>query len=79
MQPPAGVHGALCEEQRKGERERRFGHRAKRLMSPRGVCPSANLRARERERKRTRETDGESEDETVVWTKGFNKNEFQLS
>lgn len=68
--PPAGVHGAPCEERRKGERERRFGHSAKRWMSPRGVCPSANLRERA---KRTRETDGESEDETVVWTKGFNK------
>lgn len=34
---------------------------------------------RERDRKRTRETDGESKNENVVWTKGFNKNEFQLS
>lgn len=56
------------------KRGRRFGHRAKRWMSPRGVCPSANLQERERDSWNGRRD--RRRDKTVVWTKnnkGFNK------
>lgn len=49
------------------KRGRRFGHRAKRWMSPNGVCPSANLRERERD------SWNRWEYKTVVWTKNYKK------
>lgn len=67
MQPPAGVHGAPCEERRNGEQEREKIRSQSEKVNVSTWSLSKCQSARERERE-TRETDGEIEENIKLWS-----------